>query len=233
MPKLPMPPTDLGEDVKNIKEQYEALGRFVEAFELMVDEVRGVCIDRIWDAVVADTGFDIDPDKHHRKHLIEISYHQQNMTAKPLWDTMRSIIAEILSHESNPHHADRSNFKSLLGYMEHEYNSLYWKRNELLHGTWFIGYTSEEDPNSRKFRIRRFKTTADGLVEAKELPQDVSGLSSLTDRCDKLRNWIAEIDFCIRRAWPLSKHFKQDGKKWFHRFVPSSEDWTTLPEKLA
>jgi hypothetical protein len=233
MPRLPMPPTDPKEIEKNVKEQYEALGRFVEAFELMVDEVRGVCVDRIWDAVISDTGLDLDIGQHYRKQLIEISFHQQNMTAKPLWDTMRSIIAEILSQKNNPHHTDYANFKSLLGHMEGEYSALYNKRNELLHGTWFIGYTSEEDPHSKKFRIRKFKTTADGLAEAKELPQDVSELSSLTKRCDQMRIWIAEIDFCMRKAKPLSDHFKREGTKWLHRLRPSSEDWTTLPERRS
>jgi hypothetical protein len=51
MPKLPMPPTDKKKSEENVKGQYEALGRFVEAFELMVDEVRGTGIDRLWEAV--------------------------------------------------------------------------------------------------------------------------------------------------------------------------------------
>jgi hypothetical protein len=230
-----MPPTDKEALAKNIKEQYEALGRFVEAFEAMVDEVRGMCIDRIWDAVTADTGLDLDLDldQHYRKGLIEISFHHQSMTAKPLWDIMRSIIAEILTQESSPHHADRDNFKHLLGFMEGEYSALNNKRNASLHGTWLIGYTSEQDPHGEKFRIRKFKTTADGLIEETELPQDVSELSSLTDRCDKLRNWIAEIDFCLRKNFPFSKYFKREGKIWFHRLLPSSEDWTTLPQKRS
>jgi hypothetical protein len=29
---------------RNVKEQYEVLGRFIEAFELMVSEVRNICI---------------------------------------------------------------------------------------------------------------------------------------------------------------------------------------------
>jgi hypothetical protein len=233
MPRIPMPPTDPQKLQKNVKGQYEALGRFVEAFEQMVDEVRGTCIDRIWASVTADTGFYFEHDQHHRKGLIEISFHQQNMTAKPLWDILRSIIAEILAQESNPHHADRDSFKHLLGFMEGEYSSLNNKRNELLHGTWLIGYTSESDPHSEKFRVRKFKTSAGGLIEATELPQDVTELSSLTHRCDKLRSWIAEIDFCMRKNRPLSNHFKRDGKAWFHRLLASSEDWTTLPQKRS
>jgi hypothetical protein len=39
MPRLPMPPTNNEAYKKNTKEQYEALGRFVEKFELMVNKV--------------------------------------------------------------------------------------------------------------------------------------------------------------------------------------------------
>ena len=39
MPKLPMPDTDEDAYAKNTKEQYEALGRFVEAFEEMIEEI--------------------------------------------------------------------------------------------------------------------------------------------------------------------------------------------------
>lgn len=229
-----MPPTDKETLAKNTKEQYEALGRFVETFELMVDEVRGDCIDRIWEAVTVDTALPFHRDEHRRKQLIEISFHHQNMTAKPLWDIMRSIIAEILAQDTHPYHADRHDFKRLLGFMEAEYSALYNKRNELLHGTWEIGYVSDADPHSEKFRVRKFKTTADGLVEATGLPQDVSELRDLAHRCDKLRQWIAEVSFCMRKKnWPLSKHFKRDGKAWFHRLRPTSEDWTTLPEKRS
>lgn len=42
MPRLPMPPTNEASYQKNTKEQYEMLGRFVEAFELMVNEVREI-----------------------------------------------------------------------------------------------------------------------------------------------------------------------------------------------
>jgi hypothetical protein len=235
MPRLPMPPTDKEALAKNTKAAYEALGRFVEAFELMVDEVRGTCTSRIWDAITEESDVILATDFNRRRGLIEIPFQHQNMTAKPLWDIMRSIIADILADNEHRYHADRDNFKQLLGFMEGEYSALYNKRNSLLHGTWLIGYTSELDPHGETFRVRKFKTTGDGLVEETELPHDVTELSSLTNRCDKLRTWVAEIDFCLRNAkpWPLSKHFKKEGGVWFHRLLPSSEEWTTLPKRRS
>ncbi len=227
-----MPPTDKDKSKKNAKEQYEALGRFVEAFEAMVDEVRGVCLDRLW-AITRNTDMDTDPEYFSRKMVLDIPFHNQSMTAKPLWDVMRAIIVEIVSQKYCSLYEERECLKSLLGFMASEYEELYSKRNALLHGTWFIGFVSEEDPNNEKFRIRKFQTTATGLQTVKELPQEVSQLTSLTMRCDEMRTWIAEIDYCFREQKPLSDHFKCEKKRWFHRHIRLTHDWTTLPERRA
>jgi hypothetical protein len=220
MPYLPMPRTDEEAIAKNAKEQFEALGRFVEAFELMVNEVRETCIERVCAGIGSSK----------REQLIEISFHHQAMTAKPLYDIMRAIIAEIVNNPDNPHHADNASFRSLLGYIEGEYNHLYSKRNELLHGTWLIGYVSDDDPNASQFDIRKYKTTADGLKRATELPKNAPELLGLRDRCDVLRTWIGHVDFCLQNANRLSDFFKREDKTWIFRLFPST-DWTTLPER--
>ena len=105
MPKLPMPPTNEEAYAKNTKEQYEALGRFVEAFELMVDEIRGICGDCVSMTVGAIKPVKPDDksweewikEEGDRRHLISIPFHHQGMTAKPLFDIMRAIVAEIVN----------------------------------------------------------------------------------------------------------------------------------------
>jgi hypothetical protein len=220
MPHLPMPPTNESNYEKNTKEQYEALGRFVEAFELMVNEVREVCIERICTGVGSS----------EREHLVEISFHHQAMTAKPLYDIMRAIIAELVNKPTSRHHADNAKIKALLGHIEGEYNHLYNKRNELLHGTWLIGYVSADDPDASEFLIRKYKTSADGLVAAKELPKNAPELLTLRDRCAAVRNWIGHVDFCLQDGHALSEFFKCDDKTWFFRFSEAS-NWTTLPKR--
>jgi hypothetical protein len=42
-----MPTAEVEAYEKNAKEQYEALGRFVEAFEYMVRQVRGTCLEML------------------------------------------------------------------------------------------------------------------------------------------------------------------------------------------
>jgi hypothetical protein len=218
MPRLPMPPTDSNIYDKNVKEQQAALGRFVEEFELMIHEIREVCIEQLCNGL----------GSKEREHLIEIAFHHQAMTAKPLYDIMRAIIAEIVGNRSSFHFAKREQFKSLLGHIENEVTRLYSKRNELLHGTWFIGFVSRDDPHAEKFKIQKFKTSADGLISAKELPKSTPELSKLADRCDDARTWIGHVDWCIRNEESLSDYFKREEKTWFFRRVLQGE-WTTLP----
>jgi hypothetical protein len=131
---------------QNTKAQLEALGRFVETFELMVNEVRAMCVERICHGLGSAVG--LDP-------LVELAFHYQVMTARPLYDILRAIIAQIVSRLDHFHFAGRSEIKSLLSYIGVAYSDLCDKRNKLLHGTWFIGYATGDDPSAANLRSGR------------------------------------------------------------------------------
>ena len=65
---------------------YEALGRFVEAFESMVHETRSIAIRLLSDG---------KNTYHH--DLIEIAFHHNCMTAKPLFEIFRAIVIKMVS----------------------------------------------------------------------------------------------------------------------------------------
>jgi hypothetical protein len=220
MPRLPMPATNDDAYAKNTKEQYEALGPFIEAFELMVNEVREICIERVCSGVGSS----------ERESLVEISFHHQAMTAKPLFDIMRAIIAEIVNIETSSYYAERTMYRDMLSHIEREYSALYWKRNDLLHGTWFVGFVGWDDPNASTFDVRKYKTTADGLKRATGLPKNAAELLQLRDRCDETRTWLGHVDFCLQEKISLTDYFKLDGKDWW-LFVSPSSAGTTLPKK--
>jgi hypothetical protein len=115
--------------------------------------------------------------------------------------------------------------------VEREYNHLYNKRNELLHGTWFIGYVSFDDPHAKEFDVRKYKTSADGLARA-QLPKNAIELLDLVTRCDDVRMWLGHIDSCLQDRIPIAEFFKQDdpGKAW-RFFINAESIGTTLPEK--
>jgi hypothetical protein len=205
---------------RNVSAQYEALGTFVECFELMVNEAREVCVESIRNSIGSG----------ERLGLIEISFHHQVMTAKPLFDIMRAIIAEIVNEEGSRHYADRAVFKDVLTHIANEYNFLYWKRNDLLHGTWFIGYTGESDPTASQFEVRKYKTTKNGLERATELPKNATELLTLASRCDETRTWIGVVGHCVQDKLSISEFFKSDNKEW-KLFLTEGSAGTTLPKK--
>jgi hypothetical protein len=202
---------------KNTRLQYEALGRFVEQFEMMVNEVREISLERLLEGL----------DDHQKGGLIEIAFHHSVMTAKPLFDIMRAILADALNIPAHPHYKDRAIFKEVLGHIEKEYSFLYNKRNDLLHGTWFIGYYYSQDPEAAEFILQRYKTSADGLIRAKKLPKNAHELLSLADRCSEVRTWLAQIEICFTHAKVnISEIFEKNGKEWL-----LATRMTTLPKK--
>ena len=234
-----LPPTDDEKRRNNTTEQYAALGRFVEAFELMVDEVREICVDCIYKVVCKEdknTKRDDETWEEHfaeiltQKKFIEIPLHHQNMAAKALFDVMRAIVAEIVNKPSDLHYADRDKFKNVLGCIEKEYGHLQNKRNEMLHATWFIGYVSFDDPNSSEFMVRKYKTTADG-VKRSELPKNAQELLDLVERCDETRTWLAHIVSCLNDT-SIDTYFRQEksGEPW-KLFMTEDSAGTTLPKK--
>jgi hypothetical protein len=84
MPRILSSVTDFEAYNKNTQEQYEALGRFVVAFEAMVNEVRDCSINLLLteDEVSA---------------LVDIAFHHPVLTAKPLFEIFRALIVEFLS----------------------------------------------------------------------------------------------------------------------------------------
>jgi hypothetical protein len=218
MPYLPMPKTDEEAYARNTKEQYEALGRFVEAFEMMVHEVREICIERICSGIGAK----------ERKRLVEISFHHQAMSAKPLFDIMRAILAEIVNDATSPHYADRASFKSLLGRIESEYSHLQTKRNELLHGTWFVGYVGTDDPNASEFFVRKFKTSADGLIGITGLPKSAAELFDLAQACENVRHWLGYVDSCLQDNLKIADIFEKRDGEWT---LIAYNDAMTLPKR--
>jgi hypothetical protein len=184
MPRIPMPPTDDGAYKKNTSEQYEALGRFVEAFEAIVNELRESCIYLL----VSD-----DP----RGRLADVAFHHPALSAKPLWDIFRALVVEYIDQpEIRITAKDREAFLGVLKVIDTEYQALVNKRNILLHGAWFIGYPSFDDPDSKLFSVRKFKPTKTGLTK-EETPKDAAELLRLRDRCKKLRDWISWLFACL------------------------------------
>jgi hypothetical protein len=198
---------------QNRKEQYAALGRFVEAFEALVNEAREGCLEIMLGGGLA------------KIHHAEIVFHHQAMTAKPLFEILRAMIAEIIKDPNAPEYAEREAFGQVLKQINKEYMNLANKRNNLLHGTWFIGYSSPDDPDSKTFQIRKFRSGHYGLKQL-ELPAEAAELDALTIRCIAARDWLSLLCACLggtKATFSVRERFYQaDGKPRILNAAPSS-----------
>jgi hypothetical protein len=207
---------------KNTKEQYEALGRFVVAFEAMVNETRNCSIALL-------------RTEHASSTLVDVALHHQALTANPLFEIFRTLIIEFLSlPDFSVSAEDRNIFDNVLRTIASEYSALTSIRNTLLHGTWYIGYSTNEDPNSETFYLRKFKATSGGLEKEKDAPSRAFDLLALKDRCEAARNWICLVHACVPRPNrphdPVGDRFVFKDGKWCLRLGVDVEP-ETLPRK--
>jgi hypothetical protein len=223
---------------KNTKEQYEALGRFVEAFEAMVNKVRNACIDLL------------APDRR-RQHLVEVALHHHALAAKPLCDIFRAVIIELIDdvvavqngrddayrgaplmdRTGTPFRftpKDRDAFMGVLSTIAQEYDALTNKRNSLLHATWFVGYSSADDPTCSEFVAQKFVLTKRGLSAA-ELPKNAGELKALSERCEATQGWISWLADCLTADTKIQERFEHHGDEWW--LVTPGGSKTTLPQK--
>jgi hypothetical protein len=199
MPDLPLSPIKNFEAYnRNTKQQYEALGRFIVAFEAMVNEVR-VCSIQLLQT------------EHVRSKLVDIAFHHPSLSAFPLFEIFRALIIECLGLGDvviTP--KDKDVFRGVLKTIATEYNWLVSIRNSLIHGTWYIGYSTKDDPNSETFTVFKYKPTSDGL-ERQDVPTRAFNLLALMDRCNDTRSWIALICGCVplpdRPHEPVAERF--------------------------
>jgi len=222
-------PTSAEAFQENTKEQYEALGRFVEAFEMMVSEVRETCLEIL---------------KRDNKHyeLLEIAFHHGALTARPLFDVMQALVAEIVGDTiRNPPFdvggkgpvpdftaPDRNTFWGVMKFVAEEYGELTTTRNNLLHATWFTGYSDVDDPFGSEFYARKYSAGKDRLSSL-DLPKDAITFVRLSNRCDALRHWIIWLRSCVFGESPFAQRFVFEKQTWW--LVTYSGSKTTLPER--
>jgi hypothetical protein len=136
----------VGSFIRITRLQPESLQYLQKVFEMMVDEVRSSCM-----TLMGPNPFD--------DRLPLIAFHHGAMTAKPLIDIMRAMIAQLAKRDDTIDDDERPIFKGVLTQLAREYGDLVNMRNNLLHGTWFIGYSSVDDPDAAEFYVRKQTST--------------------------------------------------------------------------
>src|SRR5262245_13873159 len=81
------------------------------------------------------------PDNDKR---ILVILHHQVMTAKPLFDIFRAMLAEFFNDPKHSETLHKRVAEQVVAQIGKEYSELVTRRNELLHGTWYAGWVRPE-----------------------------------------------------------------------------------------
>lgn len=213
---------------ENTQKQYAAIGRFVESFERMVDAARVGTYHLLFDGFAWDERLGAQ-----QASLVGISLYHQSLAAKPIFEIFRAVLAEKISDKtySAVYHireTEISIYNGVLGAISGEYEALANKRNDLLHGTWYVGFTDSGDPHADKFHVIRHRTTATGLKRL-EMPETAPQLDELSERCSETTTWITTLQSCVppsEAGLMVEECFRSVGKVWertwpsLHKFPP-------------
>ncbi|MEZ5782061.1 MAG: hypothetical protein R3D70_25450 [Rhizobiaceae bacterium] len=197
-----MPDTTETRDQKRerqVKEQFEALGRFVQAFEALVFSIRS----RV--RMLAPTPYN--------PVLIAIIVNHKALTAQAIWEILRAVMGE-LSRQSAIGDLDDSAFSSIIREIDTEFQALVKDRNSLLHGTWLIGYHAEDDTDYSKFKILNLNPSKSGLGSRADLPTTAEELDELSTRCKALSSKIEGLSFVLAGVVPFLARFEKVGARW-------------------
>lgn len=184
-------------------EQYAALGRFVQAFEQMVDAYRSAIMFMM-------------NGPHPGQQLTRALIYHPVMTAKPLFEVMRAQFGVHLDHMgSQLDGEERRVVEGALGYLAAECSDLFSLRNILVHGTWFIGWASADQQDFSEMEVVKFNIKPSGARLAKT-PKSAKELDALTARCVAAQQLVQRMWTCfISPGGPrVRRNIRQEGKVW-------------------
>ena len=189
---------------RQTKEQYELVGRFVQEFEFISLQCRSTCM------LLLVPG-------PHQHLMLQILLHNSSLTAFPLFEVTRAILAEFLKRIAGQiPKEDREFIETVLSQSELEFRSLNTTRNDLLHGTWMTGWGRLTEEDYSELRVFKYKPNKSGFATAKT-PANTKELRELLVRCNNLRNVLAVLTFSIidRADGTTKDQFIQRDKRWF------------------
>jgi hypothetical protein len=210
------------------RDQFAALGRFIQGFEDIVSLLRWHCHQIM---LGAQLGIG-NPDAKVMLQWFNITsliFHHESITANPLLAIWRSLLAEqcealkclgILSEKGE------KVAKGVSVDIANEFASIHHRRNTLVHATWRIGFWSpfEDFPD---LGVEKYKVGVDGFTKRTDLPKSFDELFEWGDRCHMLSGKLGRfIQFFHYQPKDIESVFvfeqtAEKGQKW--KFVPPTQ----------
>ena len=162
------------------REQFEALGRFVQAFELMIFAIRSGIEGRL------------QQESQNMVYFTRMIFHHRVLTAGPLWELFRGIIFTDVNELRPVSPSDSDAFHDALSKIGKQIEALISSRNSIFHGTPFIGWASAEQEDFSELTIVKWGVSSKGWKQT-ATPKSVHDLGVLVDRCKRVEEAVRLI----------------------------------------
>ena len=169
------------------REQFESLGRFVQAFEQMVSAIR--------------TGIEarLQQESQNMVYFTRMIFHHRALTAWPLWELFRGVVFTDANELRPVTPSDADEFHNVLSKIAKEIEALISARNDILHGTPFIGWTSADQEDFSEMMIVKWGVSAKGWKEGKT-PTSALDLIELGGRCKRVEEAVRQTGWVTSRS---------------------------------
>lgn len=169
--------------LRQTTEQFAELGRFVQAFELMVNVARRGCI-----AFTSTL---------KNQELLLRAFHHKALTALPIFDIYRAMVTFIVTEgDQSPDAAEAKITLEILAQMSTRYGGIVSDRNRLLHATWLIGWHSSSDTDFSELNLASFKWDTKGKPEPGPV-ENTAELAALAEQCEEVEHLLQSLTTCI------------------------------------
>lgn len=163
---------------------YAAIGRFAVEFEHVCHRMRVIIMTILGKEGLAN-------DK-----VMQILLSEQ--TAEPL----RGVVVSLIYETQTLSDTDRKIVHKILK----EIQDLTKLRNDVIHGTWFIGWVSSDDTEFTDALGIKFKKDKDG-VATKNFSWKKNDFDELTEKAKELTNLLARLSGCISGNYKIENNF--------------------------
>ena len=170
------------------REQFAALGLFIQNFENIVATLRGEC-SRVVRGGDIGTRWGEPKTFLFAWNISSLVFHHQVMTAQPIVEIWQALMAEqcralvVLSKMSEQ---DAKTATEIATEIANEFRTLIATRNRLIHATWSIGRWWPNDEDLSIIHVEKHQVHKDGLQRRDDLPRSFDELLRLGKQAQHL-----------------------------------------------
>ncbi len=186
-----------------IEGQYAALGKFIQEFSQICHTLRISFSHLIQGEGLKD--FQVG----------QIIINNKVITAAPLLEIMEALVGYLKK--------DDAIGLEIFSHTKVRFRSLIEKRNEITHGSWFIGQQNAEEKDSSEISAHILKTNKKG-IKVKTILKSEQEILTLVEECKQVENLFFQFFLTIYLGNQLSEKFTKDSKGKWWPLSPDSEE---------